>query len=138
VLTEVAVIRAVHEPRARALGRRWMADGVAGGTRPARYGPCRSAGRHQAGGGSSKPHTARYGQPFTTAQVRVHVGEGVLTATKVVAAGKAQAAVAFPDTPRHRAQAGPVESVLHRLGVTVYWVREDSSVISGEFSAQLG
>jgi hypothetical protein len=37
-----------------------------------------------------------------------------------------------------RAEAGPVESVLYRLGVTVYWVREDSSVTYGEFSAQLG
>jgi hypothetical protein len=88
------------------------------------------------GGGSSKPHTARFGQPVTTAQVRVHVGEAVLTAMKVVAAGKAHAAVAFPDTSRHRAQAGPVESVLDRLGVTVHWVREDSSVTSGEFSAK--
>jgi hypothetical protein len=74
--------------------------------------------------------------PFTTAQVRVHVGEAVLTALKVLATGTARAAVAFPDTPRHRAQAGPVESVLHRLGIEVYWVHEDGSVTFGGFSAQ--
>lgn len=88
------------------------------------------------GGGSSKAHTARYGQPFTTAQVRVHVGEAVLTALRVVAAGTARAAVAFPDTPRHRAQAGAIEPVLHRLGITVYWVREDGTVTSSQILPQ--
>jgi hypothetical protein len=34
------------------------------------------------GAGSSKPNTARYGQPFTAAQVRVHVGEAALKALR--------------------------------------------------------
>src|SRR2546429_6706221 len=51
------------------------------------------------GTGSSKAHTARFGQPFNQAQARVHVGETLLKALAVVAAGKAQAAVAFPDGP---------------------------------------
>ena len=89
------------------------------------------------GAGRSKPHTARYGQPFNAAQVRVHVGEAVLKALRVVAAGTAGAAVAFPETPRHRAETGPVEPVLNRLGITVYWVTEDGSVTSSEPSAQL-
>lgn len=73
---------------------------------------------------------ARYGQPFTAAQVKVHVGEAVLKALRVVAAGTARAAVAFPDTSRHRSVARAIESVLRRLGITVYWVAEDSSVTS--------
>ena len=88
------------------------------------------------GAGSSKPHTARYGQPFTAAQVKVHVGEAVLKALRVVAAGRARAAVAFPDTPRHRAETGPIEPVLHRLDITVYWVAEDGSVTVRESPAQ--
>jgi hypothetical protein len=80
------------------------------------------------GAGSSKPHTARYGQPFTRAQVRVHVGEAVLKALRVVAAGTALAAIAFPDTPLHRSEAGSVESVLHQLGITVYWIAENGTV----------
>jgi hypothetical protein len=60
------------------------------------------------GAGSSKPHTARYGQLFDQAQVRVHVGEAVLKALAVVAGGRARAAIALPDTRRHRSMVGPV------------------------------
>jgi hypothetical protein len=88
------------------------------------------------GAGSSKPHTARYGQPFTAAQVRVHVGEAVLKALRVVAAGTVRAAVAFPDTLRHRSETGPIEPVLRRLDITVYWVAEDVSVTVSESPAQ--
>ena len=59
------------------------------------------------GAGSSKPHTARYGQLFDQAQVRAHVGEAVLKALAVVSAGKARPAIAFPDGPRHRSLVGP-------------------------------
>jgi hypothetical protein len=137
MLTEDVVIRALREHLA--------ADGwqIVSWSAPDQHGTDLVAVRdgtrlevEAKGGGSSKPHTARYGQPFSTAQVRVHVGEAVLTALRVVATGTARAAVAFPDTPRHRSQAGPVEQVLHRLGITVYWVREDGSVTSGEFLAQ--
>lgn len=48
------------------------------------------------GAGSSKRYTARYGMPFTSAQVKVHVGEAVLKAMHVVATGQARAAIAFP------------------------------------------
>jgi hypothetical protein len=137
VLTEDAVIRAVRD---HLVAGGWQ---IVSQAAPDQHGVDLAAVRNGTrleveakGGGSSKPHTARYGQPFTTAQVRVHVGEAVLTALKVVATGTARAAVAFPDTPRHRAQAGPVESVLHRLGIAVYWVCEDGSVTSGGFSAQ--
>ncbi len=68
--------------------------------------------------------------------MKVHVGEAVLKALRVVAAGTARAAVAFPDTPRHRSKARPIEPVLRRLGITVYGVAEDGSVIFDDSPTQ--
>ena len=48
------------------------------------------------GAGSSKPHTARYGQPFNQAQVRVHVGEAVLKALAVEAGARPAQRSRFP------------------------------------------
>ena len=83
------------------------------------------------GAGSSKAHTARFGQPFNQAQVRVHVGEAVLKALAVVAEGKAQAAIAFPESRRHHLIVDPVRPALDRLGITVFWVSEDGVVSVG-------
>jgi len=80
------------------------------------------------GARSSKAHTARYGQPFNTAQVKVHVGEAVLKALRVVAAGQARAAIAFPVTPRNRAEVTAVQPALASLGITVFWVADDGTV----------
>jgi hypothetical protein len=80
------------------------------------------------GEGSSKAHTARFGRPFNQAQVKVHVGEAVLKALAVVTQGKAQAAVAFPVSRRHRSVVAPVRPALGRLGITVFWVGEDGAV----------
>ena len=84
------------------------------------------------GAGSSKPGTARYGHLFTQAQVRVHVGEAVLTALAVASAGKAHAAIAFPGDPRHRSLVAPVRAALGQLGVKVFWVGEDGTVTVDE------
>ena len=83
------------------------------------------------GAGSSKAHTARFGQPFNQAQVRVHVGEAVLKALAIAAEGKARAAIAFPDGRRHRSIVDPVRPALDRLGITVFWVSEDGAVSAG-------
>jgi hypothetical protein len=60
--------------------------------------------------------------------VKVHIGEAVLKALAVVAGGKAQAALAFPDGRRHRSVVAPVWPALERLGITVFWVGEDGEV----------
>ena len=80
------------------------------------------------GAGSSRAHTARFGQPFNQAQVRVHVGEAVLKALAVVAEGRAQAAIAFSDARSHRLIVDPVKPVLNRLGIRVFWMGEDWAV----------
>jgi hypothetical protein len=80
------------------------------------------------GAGSSKAQTARFGKPFDQAQVKVHVGEALLKALAVVAEGRAQAAIAFPERSRHRSVVTPVRRALDRLGLTVFWVSEDGTV----------
>jgi hypothetical protein len=80
------------------------------------------------GEGSSKADTARSGKPFDQAQVKVHVGEALLKALAVVADGRAQAGIAFPDSRRHRSVVAPVRPALDQLGITVFWVSEDGRV----------
>lgn len=55
-------------------------------------------------------------------------GEAVFKALAVVAEGKARAAIAFPDSRRHRSLVEPVRPALERLEITVFWVREDGTV----------
>lgn len=59
------------------------------------------------GAGSSKPHTARYGQPFTTAQVKVHVGEAVLKALRSWPPGQRTQQSPFPTLPATAPRPGP-------------------------------
>jgi hypothetical protein len=80
------------------------------------------------GAGSSDPQTARYGQEFSHAQVFTHVGEAILKALQFVSAGRAQAAIALPDNDKHRTQVGRIRVALRRLGIIVFWVREDGAV----------
>jgi hypothetical protein len=84
------------------------------------------------GAGSSDSRTKRYGQEFSQAQVFTHVGEAVLKALRVVATGRAQAAIALPDSRNHRSQVEPIRVALRRLGIIVFWVREDGTVSAEE------
>jgi hypothetical protein len=80
------------------------------------------------GEGGSKADKKRFGKPFDQAQVKVHAGEALLKALAVVAKGRAQAAIAFPDSRRHRSVVAPVRPALDRLGITVFWVSENGRV----------
>ncbi len=87
------------------------------------------------GAGSSKPHTARYGRAFNRGQVFDHVAKAVLKALRVASAGKARAAVAFPDNGDHRAEVELVRVALQRAGIIVFWVSEESTVsVEGDHS----
>ena len=88
----------------RALGRGRVGDRATGDAQSAR--PDIVAARdgirlevEPKGAGSSLSHTARYGLPFTAAQVRVHVGEAVLNALRVVAVGKHVRLLRSPTPP---------------------------------------
>ena len=80
------------------------------------------------GQGSSKTHTARYGQPFNRGQARTHVGVAVLRSLRVVSEGTSTAALALPDDEFHRREVDRVHPALTKLGVWVFWVDQDARV----------
>lgn len=81
------------------------------------------------GEGSSKSSTARFGQTFSKNQVFSHVAKAILKALRVVSAGDARAAVAFPDDPNHRAEVALVSQALRSAGIGVFWVTEGQSAV---------
>jgi hypothetical protein len=86
------------------------------------------------GAGCSGPRPAGYGQEFSSTQVFTHVGEALLKVLQSVSADRAQAAIAFPDNHHHRLQVERIRVALQRLGIIVFWVREDGAVtMEGDF-----
>lgn len=81
------------------------------------------------GEGSSKPHTSRYGKPFSQGQASTHVGVAVLRSLRVVAEGAAAAAIALPDVQSHRREVDRVGAALSKVGVLVFWVDQDRVVM---------
>ena len=81
---------------------------------------------------SERKTSARYGVPFDSAQVNIHVAEAVYTAIKHLASipsGTDRAiSIALPSNELHRKYAGAVSPVLARLGVPIFWVQPDNSV----------
>jgi hypothetical protein len=89
------------------------------------------------GAGSGDPTTKNYGLEFTRGNVFTHVGEAVLKALRVITVGQAQAAIALPDNYDHRSEIELVRVVLWRLGIVVFWVRQDGAVSTeGDFPVE--
>jgi hypothetical protein len=80
------------------------------------------------GAGSSDPSSSRFGHSFTRGNVSTHVGEAVLKALRVIAADRALAAIAFPDNRDHHAEVDLIRRALQRIGIIVFWVRENGTV----------
>lgn len=72
------------------------------------------------GEGSSKPHTKRYGNPFTKGQVFDHVAKAVLKALRIASSETARPAIAFPDNDHHRDEIDRVQPALRRAGIGVF------------------
>jgi hypothetical protein len=79
------------------------------------------------GEGSSKTGSHRFGNPFSRSQVGSHVPRAIYKALRALAEN-AEAGVAFPDTPLHRAFVGAVQPVTSHLGISVFWVDRPGSV----------
>jgi hypothetical protein len=80
------------------------------------------------GGGSSKPGTKKYGEPFDKGQKRSHVAVAVLTAMREISGGQHQAAIAFPDDTEHGRFIEEIGPALQRLNIGVFYVALDKSV----------
>lgn len=79
------------------------------------------------GGGSSKPGTNRYGQPFTLQQSRTAAAKATFRALGVVSNGD-DAGIAFPDTANYRRVLDPVRPALTNQSITVFLVAEGGGV----------
>ena len=81
---------------------------------------------------SSRKGSRRHGQPFNSAQIRVHVARAFYKAAEVISrkgdGTKARAGIALPDTPKHRTTVQAIKPVLDQLEIAVFWVQSDQSV----------
>ena len=80
------------------------------------------------GEGSSKAGTRRFGLGFTRGQVGSHLGVAVVRALRWASKGDVLPALAFPDNQFHRSAVEPITPALERVGVGVFWVKEDRTV----------
>lgn len=81
------------------------------------------------GGTSSKKNSSRYGLPFTTNQVKVHVSRAVYQALSALDSDEnPESAIALPDDEKHRQEIEKVRKSLEKLGIGVYFVSKERGV----------
>ena len=84
------------------------------------------------GATSSRENSQRYGKPFDSAQIRIHVAEALYKTVGVLSrscVGKEiRAGIALPDNEGHRVRIKDVEPVLKRLGIAVFWIKENKDI----------
>jgi hypothetical protein len=82
---------------------------------------------------SSKPRTKRYGKPFDSDQISVHIREAFGTAAKLKAEAHVgdTVVIALPETALHRRHINRIKSAIDSLGIVVYFVQPDRSVKQG-------
>jgi len=83
------------------------------------------------GATSSKEGTKRFGKPFNSAQVKVHVAEAFYQATRLLPnepSTSKRVAIALPDTSLHRSYWGEIRHGIERLGIETFFVDENHTV----------
>jgi len=81
---------------------------------------------------SSRKASKRYGKPFDSAQIRVHVAEAFYKVAEILSRKSSdveiRAGIALPASRKHRALVENIESALNQLNIAVFWVEEDGNV----------
>ena len=80
------------------------------------------------GEGSSKAHTAKFGQAFNKGQASTHIAVAVLRSLRVASEGTATPAIALPSVHSHRHEVDRVAPALSKAGIWVFWVAQDGGV----------
>ena len=84
------------------------------------------------GGTSERKGSQRYGKPFDSAQVKIHVAESFYTAAQLLSAERnhisRRVGIALPQDPLHQRYVVSVQPALTALGVGVFWVTSDKRV----------
>lgn len=81
---------------------------------------------------SSLESSKRYGQPFDSAQVHIHVAEALYTGAEILSkvgfANDVRVGIALPDNELHRRFEKAVHAAVAKLGIIVFWVRHDWAI----------
>lgn len=81
---------------------------------------------------SSDKESKRFGKPFESSQVKVHVAEAVYKAIEVLNRNnnkEERSGIALPDNKHHRQLIERVKGTLDILGIAVFWVSKNGSVL---------
>lgn len=84
------------------------------------------------GESSSKSSSARYGKPFNQNQVKVHVAAAFYRSAQMLQKPSdlpVKAAIALPCNQAHLEAVESIQCSLHNLGIGVFWVNKNGSVI---------
>lgn len=80
------------------------------------------------GGTSASKNSKRFSKPFTKNQIKTHLAVAILASLKILAKKKKKTikvAIAFPDNEDHRNIILPITSVLKKIGIIVFFVKEN-------------
>ncbi len=81
---------------------------------------------------SSRKNSQRYGKPFESADMRIHVAEALYKVAEILSKRhdgiEIRVGIALPDSQIHRALVKKIEPVLNQLEVAFFWVQKDCTV----------
>ncbi len=81
---------------------------------------------------SSRKNSKRYGKLFDGAQTRIHVAEAFYKAAEVLTRETNQelvrTGIALPDNRLHRESANAIRSILMKIEIAIFWVKQDGTV----------
>ncbi len=82
---------------------------------------------------SERSGSHRYGQPFNSAQVKIHIAEAFYTAAALTFPPTPhqlrRVAVALPKNALHERYATRIQPALTALGIGVFWITPDKTVL---------
>ncbi|MTI47851.1 MAG: hypothetical protein FH761_08420 [Firmicutes bacterium] len=85
------------------------------------------------GGTSSKKGTSRYGKGFNRNQVKTHISVALFVISKLITQekdiGNIKYGFALPYDDKHISIMNDIEHVIKKLGIFVFWVKENGEVI---------
>jgi len=81
---------------------------------------------------SSRKGSERYGKPFDSAQIKIHVAKALYKVAEILSRKyggiEIRVGIALPDNQGHRAVVQKIEPILNQLEIAVFWVQKDRSV----------
>lgn len=81
---------------------------------------------------SATKTSSRYGKPFNNNQIKNHIGKALLTVSRIITENRENkqigVEIALPNNEGHRKIIRDIEYALKKLGVYVFWVKDNQEV----------